>query len=89
MAASTLVVFAYLTWVSWGPQVTMHDVAGIEACKAMRASISQQIINTAKSNSTGGEVTAGDDGEDVVVQVAPGREVTRPSYLGAGGRPAQ
>lgn len=89
MATSILVVVAYLAGASWGPQVTLHEIDGLEACKAMRASISQQIVKTAKSNSTGGEVTAGDDGDDVVVQAASGREVARLSCLGGSGRPAR
>lgn len=78
---STLVIVAYLARSSWGPQIALHEVDGLEACKAMRASIGQQIIKTAKSNSTGGEITAGEDGEDLVVQAASGREIARLSCL--------
>lgn len=89
MAASTLVVVAYLAGTSWGPQVTLHEVEGIEACKAMRVSISQQIVKMAKSNSTGGDATAGNDGDDVVVQAGSGREVARLSCLRGSGRPVR
>ncbi|GKT26043.1 hypothetical protein AVHM3334_19885 [Acidovorax sp. SUPP3334] len=89
MAASTLVVVAYLAGASWGPQVTLYDAPGMEACRAMQASVAQVMLKTAKANTTGGAVTLGDEGEDLVLEAGSGREVARLTCLGPSGRPGR
>lgn len=89
MATATLVIVAYLAGSTWGPQVIMQDASGVEACRAMQASVAHVMLKTAKTNITGGAVTLGDDGDDLVLAGASGRELARLTCLGPSGRPGR
>jgi hypothetical protein len=86
MTATTLVVVVYLAGASWGPQMTLHVLPDVKACRAMQASVAQVILKTAKANTTGGTVKLKDVEDDVVLATASGREVARLTCIAASGK---
>ncbi|MGJ7579769.1 hypothetical protein ACSFA3_06265 [Variovorax sp. RHLX14] len=86
MTAATLVVVVYLAGASWGPQMTLHDLSDVKACRSMQTSVAQVILKTVKTNTTGGIVNLSDIDEDVVLETASGREVARLTCIAASGK---
>lgn len=74
---STLVIVTFLAGTAWGPNVQMIKTASNKECSDLALKVQRQIIETAKSNMTGGEprVESSDNGNFIVAPGAKGRDM--------------